>query len=142
MYAYIEHKEDDTGGRKGYIIHVNAEDKQGAATVSDGKGYLIFASGQYYHGQLKGGKKNGYGTTMYASGSKYEGEYRDSKKHGQGTLTYLNGEKYVGEWRDDNKHGKGTFTHASGNKYVGEYRNDKNVWTRNIHIWKRKVGRR
>ena len=127
VYAYIEHTEDDTGGRKGYIVHVNTEDDRGAPTVSDGKGYVIFASGNYYHGELKDGQRNGYGTTIYANGNKHEGEWRDGKQHGQVTYTFANGtnkvDKIEGKYKDGKRHGSFIYTYINGTKNIREFNN-------------------
>ena len=92
LFAYIEHTEDDEGGRQGYIVHIDAQNKKGSATVANGKGYTIYASGNYYHGELKDGNKNGHGTFTFANGDKYVGDWKD-KMNGHGTSTYANGEK-------------------------------------------------
>jgi len=129
LFAYIEHTEDDEGGRQGYIVHIDAQNGKGAATVANGKGYVIFANGSYYHGELKGGNRNGYGTNNYGSGDKYVGDWKDGNMNGHGTYTYgsgrFEGDKYVGDWKDGKKNGHGTYTYASGSKYVGDYKDGK-----------------
>ena len=64
LFAYIEHTEEDEGGRKGYIVHIDAENGQGAATVKNGIGYVLWHNGDFYHGELKDGLKHGHGTVM------------------------------------------------------------------------------
>jgi len=129
LFAYIEHTEDDEGGRQGYIVHIDAQNNKGSATVANGKGYVIYASGEYYHGELKGGHRNGYGTNNYGSGrfegDKYVGDWKDDKSNGHGTYTYASGDKYVGDYKDGKQNGHGTYTYASGNVYVGDWKDSK-----------------
>jgi len=126
LFAYVEN-DYENGYPQGYIVHVDAQNKMGSATVENGKGYLIFADGNCYDGDLKGGHRNGKGTLTWADGRKYVGEYKDDNMHGQGTFTWASGNEYVGEWKDDNMHGKGTKTFKSGKIESGVWENDKFV---------------
>ena len=51
-----------------------------SATVSNGKGAIVWASGNYYKGDLKASKMHGVGT---------------------GTKTHANGKVEKGRWKDD-----------------------------------------
>ncbi len=81
--------------------------------------------GDFYEGELKQGKRNGYGTYSWVSGQKYIGDWKDGKKHGQGTLIFESGNKYDGEWKDNEKNGYGTYSWASGQKYIGDWKDGK-----------------
>ena len=159
LFAYIEHTENDEGGRQGYIVHIDAQNFAGSATVANGKGYMLFENGDYYHGELKDegkdghgtytygrgrfegdeyvgdwkdDKQNGHGTYTYANGNKYVGDFRDGKRNGNGTNTYADGDEYVGGYKDDKKNGHGTYTYANGDKYKEEYRNGEEVSSERI----------
>ena len=135
LFAYIEHTDDDEGGRQGYIVAIDAQKKRGAATVANGKGYTLYANGNYYHGDLKNDYKNGHGTFTYADGGNYVGDWKDDKKNGYGTNIYINGDKYEGDWKDNVRNGHGTFTYAVGGNYVGEWKDDKmNGHGTNIYV--------
>ena len=101
LFAYIEHTEDDEGGRQGYIVSIDAQNHRGSATVSNGKGYAIYADGSYFHGELKDGHMNGHGTYTFVSGAKYVGDWKDDKKNGHGAYTYANGDKFEGKYQND-----------------------------------------
>ena len=75
----------------GYIVSVSAQANTASATVSNGTGSIVWASGNYYVGEIK-----------------------DGEKHGEGTYTDANGGTYVGQWKDDEMHGRGKATKASG----------------------------
>jgi len=126
LNVYIEHTKDDEGGVQGYICAINSGAITSAsATVANGRGYLLHANGNYYHGDLKNGNRNGKGTNTYASGAVYNGNWKDDEKHGKGTNTYANGDIYNGYWKDDKRHGKGMMTYASGDVYNGYWNEDK-----------------
>ena len=108
----------------GYIVSVNAQSGMASATVSNGTGSIVWASGAYYVGEIKDGKQHGEGTKTFADGAKYVGEYKDGNKHGEGTFTWPSGNKYVGQWKDGKQHGLGKFTFADGTvDHDGEWEN-------------------
>ena len=125
LYAYIEHTEEDEGGRGGFIVHLNTQNHEGSATVKNGRGYLLFGNGNYYHGQLKNCQRDGRGKYCFATGDVYNGHYKEDKKHGKGRFTWADGSSYDGDWAGNQMHGKGIFTFANGNKYNGHYKNNK-----------------
>jgi len=132
----------------GYLLHVDAVDGFASANIENGHGFIVWASGNYYVGEIRGGKKDGEGTFTWASGQTYtgqlvkgdfegrgefryedgghyEGEVHKDKKHGLGTMTYASGNQYHGQYIDGKKHGQGVMRFKkSGNKYDGEWRND------------------
>ena len=108
-----------------YIVHVDAQADAASATVNNGKGSIVWASGDYYVGEIKGGRKHGEGTNIWPDGAKYVGQFKDGKMHGEGTLTEANGDKYVGQYKDGNRHGLGKYTFADGEvHHDGEWEND------------------
>ena len=68
-----------------------------SATVANGKGSIVWANGDYYVGEIKGGQMNGEGTYNDASGTKYVGQWKDGKCNGEGPST--NGDKYIGQFK-------------------------------------------
>jgi len=123
LYVYIEHTENDEGGKQGYICHIrsDAEFTNASATVMNGRGYLLYADGGYYQGEIKNGDKHGKGKYTWVSGNVYNGEYKDGKMHGKGEFTSSDGDVYDGYWKNGKKHGKGEHTWASGNVYYGDW---------------------
>ena len=55
----------------GYIVSVDAQSGLASATVENGKGSVVWADGDYYVGELKGGLPHGEGTWTFADGSAY-----------------------------------------------------------------------
>lgn len=55
LFAYIRHPNDPkfTHPGRGFIVYVDAQGGTAAATVANGYGYGIFASGSHYEGELK-----------------------------------------------------------------------------------------
>ena len=127
LYVYIEHTEDDEGGIQGYICAVRrgAESKKASATVKNGRGYLLHANGDYYHGELKKGKKHGKGKYIRVDGDIYDGDWKDGSLHGKGKYTWSDGNVYDGDWKDDKMHGKGKHTWSDGAVYEGDWKDGK-----------------
>jgi len=124
IFAYIEHQEDDAGGKKGYIIEIG--DELSSSTVEDGNGYALWKDGGYFHGMFQDGLKNGYGICLDAFGDGvFDGIWKDDKYNGRGKCTYANGDVYDGEWKECHKDGNGKMTHADGTTYDGEWKDDK-----------------
>ena len=108
----------------GYIVNVEPHSGLASATVRDGKGSIVWASGGYYVGEIKNGKRHGEGTNTFADGGKYVGQYKDGKVHGEGTYNFASGNKYVGQFKDDKRHGLGKYTYANGTVlHHGEWEN-------------------
>lgn len=142
VFVYIEDDEEiinEDGSieghrRQGYILHMNSRDSttrasnwEGfSATVSDGKGIIIFdRQGGYYRGQLKDCKAHGSGKLVRANEEVYVGEFKENKQHGKGTYTFANGDVYSGDWIANKCHGKGKLSWADGDLYEGDCKDDK-----------------
>mmetsp|Transcript_48892 Transcript_48892/g.148293 ORF Transcript_48892/g.148293 Transcript_48892/m.148293 type:complete len:310 (+) Transcript_48892:68-997(+) len=111
LFAYV----------KGYLMHVDAKDGLASANVANGRGFIVWASGNYYEGDIQGGKKHGQGKFTWASGLTYEGQLAKGDFEGHGCFSYEDGGKYVGQVHKDKKHGEGHMVYASGNEYRGQY---------------------
>ncbi|MEQ1642280.1 MAG: hypothetical protein ABL959_02415 [Pyrinomonadaceae bacterium] len=70
---------------------------------------------------MSGNCVNGKGKMVYRTGDIYEGDFVDGKRVGQGTYTYKNGQLYVGQFSDGVRNGKGKFTFSDGSTYEGSF---------------------
>ena len=113
LWAYVKPTHATTAD-PGHIISVDAINATASSTVSNGKGVIAWASGNYYVGEIKDGLVHGEGTWTYADGGKYVGQFKDDKMHGECTFTYANGDTYIGQYKDGQRHGLGKYTFASG----------------------------
>jgi len=125
LFAYIEHADEDEGGRRGYIVSVDPQRDEGAATVSHGQGYILFPNGAYYHGPLKEGlphtEGDEQGKYTYASGAVYEGGWKEDKYHGKGEKAWADGQVYEGKFEDGEFEGEGKCSYANGLVYDGDW---------------------
>ena len=99
----------------------NMYEGQWRAGNRHGQGKYTTAIGNVYEGGYVEGKEHGHGNYSASIGDVYEGEYAAGKKHGRGKMTFATGNSYEGEYAEGKKHGKGTFTYASGEVEVGCY---------------------
>ena len=67
-----------------------------------------------YGGRNAQGEAEGRGTMVYASGDMYEGQWRGGKRHGHGKMTYATGDVHVGQYVEGRKHGRGKGNSAAG----------------------------
>ena len=93
----------------GYIVSVSAQADTASATVANGTGSVVWASGAFYKGDIKHCKMHGEGSWTGANGDTYSGQYQAGKPHGKGIYLYANGDKYYGHYKDGRKHGTGTM---------------------------------
>jgi hypothetical protein len=99
--------------------------ERGADGKPEGRGVMVYASGDMYEGEWRAGKREGQGTVRYAIGDVYEGQYKADDKDGQGTFRYAIGDVYEGQYKAGKREGKGTFRYAIGDVYEGQYKADK-----------------
>ena len=90
----------------------------------NGQGTYTFSYGDKYVGEFKNGTFSGQGTRTFVNGNKFVGEFSGGEFNGQGTFAYINGDKYVGEFKDGKRNGQGVYTLINGNKYIGEFKDD------------------
>jgi len=55
----------------------------------------------WYYGEWKQGKRDGFGSYNYSNGALYRGEWKGNKKNGDGIYIYQNGAKFEGEFIND-----------------------------------------
>ena len=94
--------------------------------IMDLKQQINYNNGDYYKGEIKGGKAYGKGILYYKNGNiKYEGDFINDKYEGNGKYYYENSEYYIGQWKNGLKHGKGIIYYQNGNiKYERDFINN------------------
>ena len=91
---------------------------------AEGRGTMVYASGDMYEGQWQAGQKHGQGKSTSATGNVYEGEWVNDQRHGHGKYIFADGEAYEGEFVQNRKLGRGKTSKADGESYDGEYEDD------------------
>ena len=78
---------------------------------------------EYYDGEWKDDKMDGYGVYLYSNGDKYEGYWTCGCQNGKGKYTFTDGTSYEGEWQMHKMHGTGTFSCLDKySNFNGEFR--------------------
>jgi hypothetical protein len=95
-------------------------------------------NGDWYQGEFREGRRNGYGVQHSASDEYYEGEFHDDQRDGYGVRTVGNGQQEQGLWRNNRLiQGMIILARSSGdpNPYEGEWdgSNDNHGYGRYIH---------
>ncbi len=88
----------------------------------NGKGVMVWPSGERMEGTWKNDEMDGYGISTWANGVRYEGQWVAGQREGHGVCTDANGTKYDGEWIANRRNGHGVLDSA-GIKYDGEWLN-------------------
>ena len=109
-----------------YCLEVVGKELRGEGGVNaqgerEGRGTMVYASGDMYEGQWRAGKKHGQGKYTTATGDVYEGEYVENVREGHGKLSFATGDVYEGGFVDGKKHGVGTYTTAYGRVSAGYF---------------------
>lgn len=77
---------------------------------------------EYYEGEWKNDKMNGYGIYHYSNGDVYEGDWVDDMQSGYGKYYFTDGNRYEGEWKDHKMHGAGKYLDMNNLGWGGEFR--------------------
>jgi len=112
--------------RTDYHQYINGTQYYGKlknGTPANGRGVMIYASGNRYDGDYRDGKRNGCGTFTFAQGRSYSGQFHNDLFDGQGILTLENGDRYIGEFRNNRCHGRGTLVLTNGTTRSGQWQN-------------------
>lgn len=88
----------------------------------DGRGIMVFDSGNRYDGEYRNGERQGCGTFTFANGRRYVGQFERDQFSGQGEWILENGDRYIGEFAANKCHGEGTFIFANGSSETGMWR--------------------
>ncbi|MGB7084798.1 MAG: pentapeptide repeat-containing protein [Phormidesmis sp.] len=84
-----------------------------------------YQDGALYYGDFVDGQPaDGRGTMVYPSGNRYDGEYQNGQRHGCGTFSFGNGRRYIGQFEADQFSGKGTWILENGERYIGEFKDN------------------
>lgn len=98
-----------------------------------GKGKMAYVSGNYYDGDWKYDKKNGYGEMYWLTTNEiYKGFWEENLQNGFGTHIWLEEpgklktmrNRYEGTWFNGQRSGYGTFYYSDGSRYDGEWLNN------------------
>lgn len=92
-----------------------------SGSIQDGIGEKLWAVGQHFKGEWRGGLRHGRGKLKFDDNSWYEGDFFQNKRTGEGYMRWAHNEYYEGGFLDGNLHGKGTYEWPSGNKYTGDW---------------------
>lgn len=85
-----------------------------------------YQDGTRFYGQFVDGKPlDGRGSMIYTSGNRYDGQYANGRRNGCGTFTFANGRRYIGEFKDDLFSGRGTWLLENGDRYMGDFEYNK-----------------
>jgi hypothetical protein len=98
---------------KGELV---GEGERNAEGKPEGRGTMVYASGNMYEGQWLAGRQAGEGRCTFATGNVYEGSYKEDKKHGKGKETFPDGMVQVNCYDQNQKVGLGVFWSADGRK--------------------------
>jgi hypothetical protein len=69
-------------------------------SLRNGKGVMIWPSGEYYEGSFKKNRRNGFGVMLWPNGQYYEGSFKEDLRHGFGIMKFPDGSTYKGLWKN------------------------------------------
>ena len=90
----------------------------------DGRGRIIFRNGDYFEGEFKNNKANGFGKYVNVNGEIYLGNWVNDKQEGNGELILKNGSRYIGEFKNGMENGKGKIIWNDSSYYEGDFVNN------------------
>ena len=102
--------------------------------LKQGKGKLVYPSGNTFVGEWKFNKKNGEGTMEWIDcKEKYQGNWSDDVPNGVGNLIWLETNntirllknRYSGEFQSGVREGLGVFYYSDGSMYEGQWKGNK-----------------
>ena len=98
-----------------------------------GRGEINFKNGDFYQGEFKGSKREGYGEMKFNSPlsevdfsnlGEYQGSWKNDVREGTGEMTYIDGSQFTGIWRNDERF-LGELKFLDGSLYTGYFQNNK-----------------
>lgn len=94
--------------------------------VREGRGKMVYASGNIYCGEWHNGMRHGIGEFIFtATGERYVGEFQNDVFSGQGKLYLSGGMVYDGRFAKGKRDGGGTLLYPNGDRYEGSWLADK-----------------
>ena len=79
----------------------------------NGKGTMVYSTGQKYTGEFKNGMRDGEGFMTLPGGRTLKGRFQYNTVF-EGTYTYPDGKVYTGQWELRERNGRGTLKYADG----------------------------
>ena len=104
---------------------LRGEGERNAQGEREGRGTMVYASGDMYEGQWRAGETHGQGKCSFATGDVYEGGWVEDERHGHGKYSASIGDVYEGEYVAGKYHGRGKMTFADGSSYEGGFADGK-----------------
>ncbi|MBP7473676.1 MAG: hypothetical protein KBF83_07720 [Pyrinomonadaceae bacterium] len=96
-------------------------DKCVSGNCVNGKGKMVYRTGDTYEGDFVNGKHVGHGTYTFKNGQVYVGQFSDNLRNGKGRFTFSDGSVYEGSFVNDNFIGHGTYISKSGSNQTGKF---------------------
>ena len=90
----------------------------------DGRGRLILRKGDYFEGEFKQNKANGFGKYVNIKGEIYIGNWINDKQEGEGELILKDGSRYNGHFKNGMKNGNGKISWNDSSYYEGNFVNN------------------
>lgn len=94
--------------------------------LPSGKPNYVYGDGTRYYGSLQANRPaDGRGIMVFPTGNRYDGEFRNGKREGCGTYSFSNGRRYIGQFKADRFEGLGIWLLGDGNRYVGAFKDNR-----------------
>jgi len=97
------------------------DDKCVSGKCVNGKGKMVYSSGDTYEGDFANSQRHGQGTYRTKDGQVYVGQFAKGNYNGRGKITFPNGETYDGDWLNNERTGDGRATYKDGSNYEGDW---------------------
>jgi hypothetical protein len=97
------------------------EDKCVSGNCVNGKGKMVYSTGDTYEGDFANSQRHGQGTYRTKDGQVYVGQFAKGNYSGRGKITFPNGETYDGDWLNNERTGDGRATYKDGSNYEGDW---------------------
>ena len=94
---------------------------------ADGRGTMVFSTGNRYDGEFRNGSREGCGTYSFSNGKRYVGQFKADRFEGLGIWLLGDGDRYVGAFKDNRCHGEGIFLFSDNRSQRGIWQNGKLV---------------
>ncbi|CDW71207.1 camk family protein kinase [Stylonychia lemnae] len=78
----------------------------------------------YFIGEWRDDKINGFGKYAWNNGDYYEGQFLNEALNGLGFYNYASGNKFYGQWMNNQRSGLGVYTFKDGDIELGQFCNN------------------
>ncbi|MEP0922131.1 protein kinase [Leptolyngbya sp. ST-U4] len=113
-----------------YYGSLDANSLKGETAIhrpADGRGIMVFPTGNRYDGEFRNGKREGCGTYSFSNGKRYIGQFKADRFEGLGIWLLGDGNRYVGAFQNNRCHGDGIFLFNDGRSQRGTWQTGKLV---------------